>query len=184
MPIFFFFLRSKGFCVYSERTVLLSQMFSLAALPQGNCRHCSGRKPPTATWLLSCVTAGIWQDGEISVGRHFCLSCTLPVSIRSVLVISLLSVSLVADKEFSRIMAPSKRHFSTWALGKRELIFANFLYPAAVVLLGLGNIPAENTHPHPSRPFKWQNVAHSHVFLTKERSAEVENSEFAGVGSK
>lgn len=115
-----FFLRSKGFCVYPERTVLLSQIFSLAALPQGNCRHCSGRKPPTATWLLSCVTRGDLAGQGDQRGKALCLLCTLPVSLRSVLAISLLSVSLVADKEFSRIMAPSARKKGTFPVGPWE----------------------------------------------------------------
>lgn len=74
-PVNAIFLRSKVFCVFLETTRLLSQMFSLAALPRENCGHCSGRKPPVATWLLSCPhTWLIWRDREISVGRYFCLS--------------------------------------------------------------------------------------------------------------
>lgn len=54
----------------------------------------------------------IWQDAGISMGRHVCLLCTLPSSLRSVLAVSLPSVSLVAGEEFPQIMTPSRRHFS------------------------------------------------------------------------
>lgn len=33
-----------------------------AALLQENCKHCSGRTPPTATWLLACTYT--WRSGD------------------------------------------------------------------------------------------------------------------------
>lgn len=84
-------------------------------------------QPPGSSRVRTRGDLEIRQHGEISVGRHFCLSCTLPSSLRSVLAISPLSVSPVAGEEFSRITTPSQRHFSNWALGNGDVTFDSFL---------------------------------------------------------
>lgn len=111
-------------CIPTKNSLIVTDIF-LCSSAQENGRFCSGRKPPRATWLLVSTHAVIWQDGEISVGMYFCLCCTLPSSLRSVL-----AFPLVAGEEFSRIITSSKRHLSSWALGNGEVTSASVLYPS------------------------------------------------------
>lgn len=125
---YFIFLRSKGSCVCLERTFVITDILPCSS---------ASRKLQTQLWektshshLAPLVSTHlvIWQDKGDQCGKAFLpasLLCTLPGSLRSVLAILPLSVSLVAGKEFSIIIIPSKRHLSSLALGNCEVIFAS-----------------------------------------------------------
>lgn len=179
MPIFYFFIfKKQRFSIYLERTLLLSQMFSLAALPQENCRHCSGRKPPTATWLLSCPHT--WWSGRMGRLVWECTSvcCALCSALSGVcLLLHFCRSHLLLVNNFPEFSLPAKGTSLVGPWWNGEVTSASFLYPSPLFLLGLGHIPGESNH-YPSHPtsFKWQNSTPntSLVLISKESSAQIE----------